>query len=161
MGIIFENLNELYDELGDFLNNQKSEGKKIIAHFGHEFVPHELIEAAGAVPLNLMFAGNEDLMQIGADFLNPTMCSYARSIIGMFDKKEEDRSYEFLKYIDGIIISNYCTANLLVSESISKNFKVKGIEFFVPYMQKTKHKIYYQEQLDSGETCTKVNDNDL
>ncbi|MHA1727106.1 MAG: 2-hydroxyacyl-CoA dehydratase subunit D [Promethearchaeota archaeon] len=148
MDLIYDSPVELYNELYEFLSEKKKQGKKIIAHFAHEFVPHELIDACDAVPLSLIFAGNDDLMQIGADYLNPTMCSYARSLIGIFKNKEKNRKFKFLDLIDGIILSDYCTANLLVAESISKNFNVKKIEFFIPYLQKEHHVKYYREQLE-------------
>ena len=147
MDLIYENTPELYSELYKYLLAKKAEGKKVIAHLSHEFIPPELIEAAGAVPLNLIFAGNEEFMQEGSDYMNPTMCTYARSLIGMFKLKNQYPQYKFLNLVDAIISSDYCTSNLLIAESISKNFGVKSIEFFMPYMQKDQHVKFYQEQL--------------
>lgn len=147
MDLIYESTSELYSDLYQYLSDKKAEGKKIIAHLSHEFVPPELIEAAGAIPLNLIFAGNEEFMQEGSDYMNPTMCTYARSLIGMFKLKDQYPKFKFLNLVDAIISSDYCTSNLLIAESISKNFGVKSIEFFTPYMQKDQHVKYYQEQL--------------
>jgi len=147
MDLIYESTPELYSDLFEYLSDRKAEGKKVIAHLAHEFDPPELIEAAGAIPLNLIFAGNEELMQEGADYMNPTMCTYARSLIGMFKLKDQYPKYKFLNLVDVIISSDYCTSNLLIAESISKNFGVKSIEFFTPYMQKDQHVEFYQEQL--------------
>ena len=144
---LHENISELFEDLYKYLKTQKENGKKVIAYFGHEFIPPELIEASGAVAFKLIFAGNEEFMTIGADYLGPTSCIYARSLIGMFEKRNEIRKYKFLNLVDGIIISNYCTSNLLAAEAISKYFNIKGIEFFIPYRIEQYHLNYYKEQL--------------
>lgn len=147
--LIYESENDLFTEVFEYLNEKKAEGKKIIAYLNHEFIPPELIEAAGAVPLPLIFAGNDDYMTIGGDYLNPTVCSYARSLIGIFKEKDQARKFKFLDLIDGIIVSDYCTANLLVTESITKNFNITPIEFFIPHFNGVPQINYFEEQLKS------------
>ena len=58
---------EFYLEFHDYLKIQKDNGKKIIAFLSHDNIPEELIAAAGFIPLRIIFAGSDELMDKGAD----------------------------------------------------------------------------------------------
>ncbi|MHA1820203.1 MAG: 2-hydroxyacyl-CoA dehydratase subunit D [Promethearchaeota archaeon] len=153
--LLYFDVGDLFAELNEYILEQKAEGKKVIAFLSHEFLPVELIEAAGAVPLPLIFAGDEDKMTAGGDLLNPNVCSYARSILGYFKENAEYGNYRFLSKVDGVISTNFCTSNILIPEAIIKNFgnhgrdeEIRNFEFFMPYLQRPKHILYYKEQLD-------------
>jgi benzoyl-CoA reductase/2-hydroxyglutaryl-CoA dehydratase subunit BcrC/BadD/HgdB len=122
---------ELLMEFNGYLREQKLSGKKIIAYISHDNIPEELIDAAGFFPLQLQFAGEDELMHRSHDYLPPSTCSFAQSCIGMFDLKPS--KFQFLNEVDYIILSNHCVSDICASEIISKYCNVKRIDFYVPY----------------------------
>ncbi|TFF90756.1 MAG: 2-hydroxyacyl-CoA dehydratase [Promethearchaeota archaeon] len=122
---------ELLMEFNEYLRGQKISGKKIIAYISHDNIPEELIDAAGFFPLQLQFAGEDELMHRSHNYLPPSTCSFAQSCIGMFDLKPS--KFRFLNEVDYIILSNHCVSDICASEIISKYCNVKRIDFYVPY----------------------------
>jgi benzoyl-CoA reductase/2-hydroxyglutaryl-CoA dehydratase subunit BcrC/BadD/HgdB len=78
---------ELLLQYNEYLKGKKVEGKKIIAFMAHDNIPEELIDAGGFYPLRLQFAGEDELMDQSHNYLPPSTCSFAQSIIGMFALK--------------------------------------------------------------------------
>ncbi|TFG07597.1 MAG: 2-hydroxyacyl-CoA dehydratase [Promethearchaeota archaeon] len=136
---------ELSADFHDFLKEQKANGKKIIAFMSHDNIPEELIDAGGFFPLNLIFAGNEQLMNASHDYLPATTCSFAQSCIGLFSLKP--RQFQFLELIDYMIISNHCVSNICASEIISKYFSIPRINFYISYTQDENASKYYKLEL--------------
>jgi len=130
-----------------YLNLLKQNDKKIIAFLTHEFVPIELISFTGAIPLPLIFAGEEDLFSAGSSYLTTSMCQYALSMIGAFDNSQNLRKFKFLNLVDGIISSNYCVTETLSTEWISDLRKIKKFIVHIPYLQKDYHSNFYGEEL--------------
>lgn len=147
--------NELMDELIHFIQNEKDQDQKVIAYFGHEFCPSELIRAAGAIPLPLIFKGTEEKTAIGSSYLTPSMCPFALSHLGSFENREKDPKDRIYKLIDGMIATTYCTADSLVNEWIKDRFNIPIFNFYVPYLQRDVHIELYRAQLQSlyGSLC--------
>jgi len=93
---------ELLSDYANYLREQKEQGKKIIAFMGHDNMPEELLDAAGFIPLRMMFAGNDDLMDASNDFLPPSTCSFAQSCIGLFSLKPSQ--YNFLNLVETYLV---------------------------------------------------------
>ncbi len=129
----------LHEEIEQFILEQKANGKKIIAFIGHEFIPIELIHAAGLIPLKIMFNGSDELFAMGKEYLTPSCCSWANSVLGMFESAKSDHKYRILEMIDYYICSNYCNADLFASEIISKKFDKPTIPFFIPFKNTNAH----------------------
>ena len=156
---------ELLSEYYKFLKENKGEGKKVVAFMSHDNIPEELIDAAGFVPLRLMFAGNDELMDASHDFLSPSTCAFAQSCIGVFSVKPDP--YRFLELIDYFIVSNHCVSDICASEVIAKYFNIQRLNFYVSYT-KTGNSLKYfklellnlKKQLEEI-TGTKIDNQDL
>jgi benzoyl-CoA reductase/2-hydroxyglutaryl-CoA dehydratase subunit BcrC/BadD/HgdB len=140
-----ENLEFLADYFM-FLKQKKEEGKKIIAFISHDNIPEELIDAAGFVPLRMIFAGNDELMDASHDFLPPSTCSFAQSCIGAFSIKPDN--LKFLDLIDYIIISNHCVSDICASEIISKYYNIPQLKFYVSYTKTENSLKYFKLELN-------------
>ena len=156
---------ELLTEIHGFLKEKKQEGKKIIAFMAHDNIPEELVDAAGFIPLNLIFAGNDELMDASLDYLPASTCSFAQSCIGLFSIKPSQ--FNFLDLIDYFIISNHCVLNICASEIISKYFSIPRLNFYISYTQDDNAVKYYKlelldfkKQLEEIKGST-IEDNDL
>ena len=156
---------EFLSEFHGFLKEKKQEGKKIIAFMAHDNIPEELVDAAGFFPLNILFAGNDELMDASHDYLPPSTCSFAQSCIGLFSIKPSQ--FNFLDLIDHFIISNHCVLNICASEIISKYFSIPRLNFYISYTQdENAFKYYKLELLDFKKQLeeikgSKIEDNDL
>ena len=156
---------ELLSEYYTFLKEKKGEGKKVVAFMSHDNIPEELIDAAGFVPLRLIFAGNDELMDASHDFLSPSTCAFAQSCIGVFSVKPDH--YRFLELIDYFIVSNHCVSDICASEVIAKYFNIQRLNFYVSYT-KTENSLKYfkielldlKRQLEEI-TGTKIDNQDL
>ncbi|MBD3212731.1 MAG: hypothetical protein GF311_08985 [Candidatus Lokiarchaeota archaeon] len=137
---------DLLSEFTSFIEEKKAQGKKIIAFLSHDNVPEELIDAAGFVPLRMIFAGDDSLMNSSHNFLPPSTCSFAQSCIGFFSLKPN--MYRFLDYVDYILLSNHCVSDIVVSEIISQNFNVKRLDFYVSYTRNNNALKYYKIELE-------------
>ena len=147
MQLIYENVAELTQEYQEFLQEAKASGKKLIGYFAHEFIPEELIASVNAIPVPLIFAGDEDRTSVGAGYLTPTMCPLALSQIGAFQAAKESGEFRWLNQLDGMIVSNYCTAAQLVAEMICDQYNVPRFDFHIPYLQNSEHIHFYQSEL--------------
>jgi len=151
---------ELLAEFNSFLREKKQEGKKIVAIMAHENIPEELIDAAGFVPLNILFAGNDELMNASHDYLPPSTCSFAQSCIALFSVKPSQ--FNFLDLIDYIIISNHCVLNICASEIISKYFSIPRLNFYISYTQDDNAFKYYKlELLDFKQQLEKIKGSEI
>ncbi|MFX0104230.1 MAG: 2-hydroxyacyl-CoA dehydratase subunit D [Candidatus Hodarchaeota archaeon] len=136
---------ELLSEYTVFLREKKEEGKKIIAFISHDNIPEELLDAAGFIPLRLLFAGNDEFMDASHDYLPPSTCAFAQSCIGLFSIKPNQ--YEFLNLIDYFIVSNHCVSDICASEIISRHFDIPRLNFYVPYTNNEKSLKYFKLEL--------------
>jgi benzoyl-CoA reductase/2-hydroxyglutaryl-CoA dehydratase subunit BcrC/BadD/HgdB len=140
-----ENL-EFLSEYFMVLKQKKEEGKKIIAFISHDNIPEELIDAAGFIPLRMVFAGNDELMDASHDYLPPSTCAFAQSCIGVFSIKPNN--LEFLDLIDYFIISNHCVSDICASEVISKYYNIPQLKFYVSYTKTENSLKYFRLELE-------------
>ncbi len=146
---------ELLSEYSLFLREKKEEGKKVVAFISHDNIPEELLDAAGFVPLRLMFAGNDELMDASHDYLSPSTCAFAQSCIGLFAIKPSH--YRFLDLIDHFIVSNHCVSDICASEIISKYFNIPRLNFYISYTKNDNSVKYFKlELLDFKDQLEKI-----
>jgi benzoyl-CoA reductase/2-hydroxyglutaryl-CoA dehydratase subunit BcrC/BadD/HgdB len=145
---IYESAVELLSEYEEYLHKQKSLGKKLIGYFAHEFLPPEIIQAVGAIPVPLILAGDESRTTAGADYLTPTMCPFALSQIGSYLQRENPGQFKFLNLLDAVIATNYCAADTLVNEWISDLGKLRFYRLHIPYLRDSYHIDYYRHELE-------------
>ena len=136
---------ELLSDYYTYLKAKKAEGKKIIAYMAHDNIPEELINAAGFVPLNIIFAGNDELMNSSHDYLPPSTCSFAQSSIGLFTQKPA--GFNFIELIDYFLVSNHCVSDICASEIITKYFSIPRLNFYIPYILNENALKYYRLEL--------------
>ena len=136
---------ELLADYFEYLRKKKAEGKKIIAFMAHDNIPEEMIDAAGFIPLNLIFGGNDDLMNSSHDYLPISTCAFAQSCIGIFSLKPNE--FRFLDLIDYFIVSNHCVSNICATEIIAKYFSISRLNFYIPYTQDDNALKYYKLEL--------------
>jgi benzoyl-CoA reductase/2-hydroxyglutaryl-CoA dehydratase subunit BcrC/BadD/HgdB len=137
---------EFLSEYFIFLKEKKEEGKKVIAFISHDNVPEELIDAAGFIPLRMIFAGNDELMDASHDYLPPSTCSFAQSCIGAFSIKPNN--FKFLELVDYIIVSNHCVSDICASEIISKYSHIPQLKFYVSYTKTENSLKYFKLELN-------------
>ena len=130
---------DVFSDIQEFVMEAKSEGKKILAFMAHEFIPVELIHAAGLIPLKILFNGSDELSTAGNEYMTPSCCSWANSVLGMFESESESRYSRILNKIDYYICSNYCNADLFASEQIAKMIDKPSMIFFTPFKNSGKH----------------------
>ncbi len=136
---------ELLADYYEYLRKKKAEGKKIIAFMAHDNIPEEMIDAAGFIPLNLIFGGNDDLMNSSHDYLPISTCAFAQSCIGIFSLKPNE--FRFLDLIDYFIVSNHCVSNICAAEIIAKYFSISRLNFYISYTQNDNALKYYKLEL--------------
>ncbi len=136
---------ELLADFTSYLREKKETGKKIIAFMAHDNIPEELISAAGFIPLRMIFAGNDRLMDESHSFLPPSTCSFAQSCIGLFSLKPSQ--YRFLDLVDYFIVSNHCVSDICASEIITKYFNVSRLNFYLSYTKTEEALKYYKLEL--------------
>ncbi len=151
---------ELLSEYTSFLNEKKAEGKKIIAFMSHDNIPEELIDAAGFIPLRMLFAGNDEIRDSSHDFLPPSTCAFAQTCIGLFSIKPNQ--YRFLELIDYFIVSNHCVTDICASEIISNYFNIPRLNFYVSYTKNEKSLEYFKLELnDLKEQLERIKGNEI
>jgi benzoyl-CoA reductase/2-hydroxyglutaryl-CoA dehydratase subunit BcrC/BadD/HgdB len=64
------------------LKQARKEGLKVIGYFPGNYVPEELIYAAGAIPVSLIYGGSPAPADMGSNLMPRVMCPFARSQIG-------------------------------------------------------------------------------
>lgn len=136
---------ELLIEYSLFLKRKKQEGKKVIGFIAHDNIPEELLDAAGFIPMRMIFAGNDDLMNASHDYLPPSTCAFAQSSIGLFSLKPSE--FDFLDLLDYFIISNHCVSDICASEIISKYFNIPQLKFYISYTKNDNSLRYFKIEL--------------
>jgi benzoyl-CoA reductase/2-hydroxyglutaryl-CoA dehydratase subunit BcrC/BadD/HgdB len=137
--------NSLLSEFSLFLKEKKQDGFKIASFLAHDNIPEELLDAAGIIPVRLMFGGNDELMNMSHDFLPPSTCAFTQSMIGLFSLKPSQ--YKFLDLIDYFIVSNHCVSDICGSEIITKYFNIPRLNFYLPYSKNENSLKYFKLEL--------------
>ncbi|MFX1317074.1 MAG: 2-hydroxyacyl-CoA dehydratase subunit D [Promethearchaeota archaeon] len=136
---------ELLSEYSLYLKEKKAEGKKVIGFIAHDNIPEELIDAAKFIPMRMIFAGNDDLMNASHDFLPPSTCAFIQSCIGLFSLKPNQ--FNFLDLLDYFIVSNHCVSDICASEIISKYFNLPRLNFYTSYTKNENSLKYFNLEL--------------
>lgn len=136
---------EIFEEFSLYLKEMKSKGKKVIAFISHDNIPEELIDAAGFIPLRLIFAGNDELMDASHDYLPPSTCAFAQTCIGLFALKP--RQFDFLELVDYFIVSNHCVSDICASEVICKYFNIPRLNFYISYIRNSNSEKYFRLEI--------------
>ncbi|MFX1322831.1 MAG: 2-hydroxyacyl-CoA dehydratase subunit D [Promethearchaeota archaeon] len=151
---------ELLTKYSLFLKEKKHEGKKIIGFIAHDNIPEELLDAGGFIPMRMIFAGNDDLMNASHDYLPPSTCAFAQSSIGLFALKPSE--FNFLDLLDYFIISNHCVSDICASEIISKYFNIPQLKFYISYTKNDNSLRYFKlELMDLKQQLEKIKGSEI
>ncbi len=151
---------EILSEYSLYLKEKKEEGKKVIGFIAHDNIPEELIDAAGFIPLRMIFAGNDDLMNASHDYLPPSTCAFAQSSIGLFSLKPSQ--FNFLDLLDYFIVSNHCVSDICASEIISKYFNIPRLNFYISYTKNDNSLKYFKlELIDLKQQLEKIRGSEI
>jgi len=85
--------------LNDWVNNWKSEGRKVLGYFC-SYIPEEIIYAASILPIRMRARGCTDT-PMGDAYMTSTTCSFTRCCLELANRKEYD-------FLDGIVSCNCC-----------------------------------------------------
>ncbi|MHA1309853.1 MAG: 2-hydroxyacyl-CoA dehydratase family protein [Candidatus Helarchaeota archaeon] len=131
------------NEIDEMILTLKNLNKAIIGIFPHMMVPLELIYATlKCHPVILCLGGNDDMANIGTEYLTQATCPFARGAIGYFNTDEP--LYSQIKYIVG---GNYCNGDLTASEMITYYFDRDMIPIVFPTTSKSSAVKFYYEEL--------------
>ena len=151
---------EILSEYSLYLKDKKEEGKKVIGFIAHDNIPEELIDAAGFIPLRMIFAGNDELMNASHDYLPPSTCAFAQSSIGLFSLKPSQ--FNFLDLLDYFIVSNHCVSDICASEIISKYFNIPRLNFYISYTKNDNSLKYFKlELMDLKQQLEKIRGSEI
>ncbi|MFX1293234.1 MAG: 2-hydroxyacyl-CoA dehydratase subunit D [Promethearchaeota archaeon] len=118
--------NQMLSDVVLHITTLKTAGRKVYGIVGHGLIPEELIYAANGFPLRLSLVDKSSAV-LGIEYLSPATCSFARSILGHFEMKNE-----LYNKLDAIIGGNYCNGELCATELIEKYFKIPKINIVFP-----------------------------
>jgi len=116
-----------FEDAENQLREFKEHGKKIIGVFPHSLIPDELIYAANAIPIKLVFGGDDHPTTKGTEYMTQATCPFARGCIGYFD--QNDPIYAL---VDAFIGGNFCNGDLIASEMITKFFNIPFLKVTFP-----------------------------
>ncbi len=105
--------------------------RPVVAGYGHQFIPEELVAACGLDSVNLLVGGSEAWQTRGLDYLTPTSCVFSRQMIGFFEAVREDKPD--LPAIKATIHTNFCSGDWHSMEVIRKYFGVETLPMAIPY----------------------------
>ncbi len=122
---------------------KKEAGRTFVGLFAHEMVPLEIIRAAGAQIVPLVFVGPEEYSATGGAFMSHSTCTFARNIVGAFVHDD----IRFYKQIEHLIKSGYCNGDICGIEYISREFSIPTINLAIPIKTRLYSLAYFTEQV--------------
>ena len=109
---IMQKINEKMRSRPLELKRLKNGGKKVVACFAGDYVPLEIIHAAGAEPLTLIFGGEMSAVDASSHALFSYMCPFSRAQYGYYKLKHENPYYNLF---DLLVVPTTCTQILQVA----------------------------------------------
>lgn len=83
-----DGMQRLTEHMRNRPNQIKAEGKKVVAHFVGDYMPVEMIHAAGAISVGLVYGGDSVAVDAAASVIYRQMCPFARAQYGYSVLKE-------------------------------------------------------------------------
>ncbi len=119
------------------------DGRTFVGLLAHEMIPVEIVRAAGAQVVPLVFVGPEEYSATGGAFITHSACTFARNIIGAF--VHDDIS--FYKQIEHLVHTNYCNGDFCAIEYLSREFHIPTIDLAIPIKTRPFSVAYFTEQV--------------
>ncbi|MHA1269914.1 MAG: 2-hydroxyacyl-CoA dehydratase family protein [Candidatus Helarchaeota archaeon] len=135
-------------KLDELVSTLKSLNKPVVGIFPHMMIPLELIYATNKChPFTLCLGGNDDMANIGTEYLTQATCPFARGTIGFFNSGTP--LYSITTHIVG---GNYCNGDLTATEMIYIYFDKIHIPFVFPTTARPPAQKFYYKELESFKT---------
>ncbi|MBI1987768.1 MAG: 2-hydroxyacyl-CoA dehydratase [Nitrospinae bacterium] len=109
------------------LIRERSPERKVIGYFCN-YVPEEIIHAAGHIPLRLVKGGEREAEAAGGDYLNLNSCSFAKSCVGLRGEAHDPLYGE----VDYLAEAPACVQMEWALEIWEKYFGVKTLPIGLP-----------------------------
>ncbi|MBI2876481.1 MAG: 2-hydroxyacyl-CoA dehydratase [Candidatus Tectomicrobia bacterium] len=110
------------------LAREKSSERKVIGYFCN-YVPEEIIHAAGHIPLRLVKGGEREAEAAGGEYLSLNSCSYAKSCVGLRGEARDPLYWE----VDYLAEAPACVQMEWALEIWEKYFGVKTLPIGLPH----------------------------
>ncbi|MFQ5903300.1 MAG: 2-hydroxyacyl-CoA dehydratase subunit D [Candidatus Binatia bacterium] len=138
-----EELEETLRTRPEELKQERRAGRKVVGYFCN-YVPEELIHAAGAIPLRLGEGGQKEAEREGGEYITANSCSFAKSCIGGRARSSDP----FLTAVDCIAEAPACVQMEWVLEVWEEYFGVPVLPIGLPRKFDTAEGLdYYLEEL--------------
>ena len=142
MGVMDELANHMKERPVE-IYRQKEQGKKVVGFFPGDFVPEELIHAAGAIPICLVHGGTTEPTEAASYAAAWVLCPFSRTAIGLWTLEQP-----YYRSVDLLVAPISCN-HLRRTADMWHYFT--GIETFylgVPHEHGAEHALaYYMESL--------------
>jgi benzoyl-CoA reductase/2-hydroxyglutaryl-CoA dehydratase subunit BcrC/BadD/HgdB len=122
---------------------KKETGRTFVGLLAHEMIPLEIVRAAGAQVVPLVFVGPEEYSATGGAFMSHSTCTFARNIVGAFVHDD----IRFYKQIEHLIRSNYCNGDLSALEYLGREFHIPTIDIDIPIKTTPYSVAFFTEQV--------------
>ncbi|MEX2683215.1 MAG: 2-hydroxyacyl-CoA dehydratase family protein [Candidatus Sigynarchaeota archaeon] len=123
----------MIDEFVDLFwkHRDRAATRPLVAGYGHQFFPEELVAACGLDGVNLLVGGSEAWQTRGIDYLTPTSCVFSRQMIGFLEAAREDKPD--LPPIKALLHTNFCSGDWHSMEAVRRYFGVETLPLAIPY----------------------------
>ncbi|MBN2150801.1 MAG: 2-hydroxyacyl-CoA dehydratase [Candidatus Lokiarchaeota archaeon] len=128
-----------------YFMEKKEAGRVFVGIFAHEMVPVELVRAAGATIVPLVFVGPEEYSATGGSFMSHSTCTFARNIVGAFVHED----MRFYKQVEYLVRSNYCNGDFCGMEYLGREFRLPTIDLSVPVKTLGHSVAYFTSQVEA------------
>lgn len=125
------------------LARERQSGKRVVGYFCN-YVPEELIHAAGAIPIRLGEGGAKEAEREGGEYITANSCSFAKACIGGRARGNDP----FLAAVDCIAEAPACVQMEWVLEVLEDYFGIQCLPIGLPRKFDTAEGLeYYVEEL--------------
>ena len=123
----------MIEELCDLFWKHRDRGstRPVVAGYGHQFFPEEIVAACGLDAVNLLVGGSEAWQTRGLDYLTPTSCVFSRQMIGFLEAARDDKPD--LPPIKAMVHTNFCSGDWHSMEAVRRYFGMEVLPLPIPY----------------------------
>ncbi|MBI2953678.1 MAG: 2-hydroxyacyl-CoA dehydratase [Chloroflexi bacterium] len=105
----------------------RARGEKVLGYFCC-YIPEEIIDALGLIPVRLGRGGDETLVDLGARYVSTNNCVFIRESVGLF----ADGKDPYVQNSDFVAVAGTCIQMFRLSELVKYYFKPEVVALGVP-----------------------------
>lgn len=140
---IVERIREALRERPEELSQARQEGAQVVGYFG-TYIPEEIIDAMGLIPIRLGRGGDEALVELGARYISDKNCVFVRHSVGLFAEGKDP----FVANSDIVAVPSACLQIFRLSEVVRYYCQRKTVALSVPrnyYLPEAR--VYFREEM--------------